>query len=149
MSNNIYIKGLTGVVGHKWREIEHGMILEKHSSVLKYKDVPFPDFILVRRPCKEPKVQPEYRLPELEENLRSLKNVVVVECAEQDSPRIRTAAKQWAEGGGLTRLLGRHAKMIHLNYYGPRKDDMEGNIERTEDLQVNRACHIYDATMIL
>lgn len=55
VSNKICVKGVTGAVGHKWREIEHDMISAKYSSILKYKGVSFPDFVLVRNWVKSPK----------------------------------------------------------------------------------------------
>ena len=68
------------------------MISAKHSSVLKYGDISFPNFILVRKPVKEPKVHSDHQLPELEKHMYSFKNVIIVECAEQDSERICVVA---------------------------------------------------------
>ena len=73
VSNKICLKGLSGGVGPKWREIEEEMISAKHILVLKYKSFPFPDFVLVRKPSKELKVHSNHQLPELEKHLYSFK----------------------------------------------------------------------------
>ena len=46
-------------------------------------------------------------------------------------------------------MLGPHSKLLHLNFYGPRKDDMEANIQRIEHLKVNRACHLFHDAVLL
>ena len=75
--------------------------------------------------------------------MKSFNYVVVLECAEPDVNRIRTVVKVWNDGGGLQRLVGPHSKLLHLNFYGTRKDDMEANIQRIEHLKVNRACNLF------
>ena len=125
------------------------MMAKGHSSVKKYGDEPFPSFILIRRPIKEPKVRSEHQLPPLQQHMKSFNYVVALECAEPDLNRLRTVIKQWDAGGGLQRMLGPHLKLLHLNFYGPRKDDMEANIQRIEHLKVNRACHLFHDGVVL
>ena len=71
--------------------------------------------------------------------MKSFNYVVVLECSELDVNRIRTVIKVWNDGGGLKRLVGLHSKLLHLNFYSPRKNDMEANIQRIGHLEVNRA----------
>lgn len=110
--------------------MEQDMMTKGHSSVAKYKDEPFPNFVLLRCLIKQLKVLSEHQLPLLQQHMKSFNYVVVLECAELDVSRLRTVIKQWDAGGGLHRMLGPHSKLLHLNFYGPRKDDMEGNIQR-------------------
>ena len=93
VSNKICVKGLSGAVGHKWKEIEEDIISARRSSMMKYEDVPFPEFVLVRKPAQEPKVNSNHQLPELEKHLYSFKNAMIVKCAEQDSDRVCSVAK--------------------------------------------------------
>ena len=46
-------------------------------------------------------------------------------------------------------MLRPHSKLLHLNYYGPRKDSMEVNIQHIEHLKVNRACHLFHDAVVL
>ena len=140
-ANKMCLKGLTKVLHYKWSKLEQNMMAKGHSSVKKYGDEPFPSFILIRRPIKEPKVRSEH--------MKSFNYVVALECAEPDVNRLRTVIKQGDDGGGLQRMLGPHLKLLHLNFYGPRKDDMEANIQRIEHLKVNRACHLFHDGVVL
>ena len=125
------------------------MIVKGHSSVKKYRDEPFPKFVLIRRPIKEPKVRSEYKLPPIQQHMKSFNYVVAIECAELDVNCIRTVIKVWNDRGGLQRLVGPHSKLLHLNFYGPRKDNMEANIQHIKYLKVNRAYHLfYDAVLL-
>ena len=81
--------------------------------------------------------------------MKSFNYVVALECAEPDVNRIRTVIKVWNDGGGLQRLIGPHLKLLHLDFYGPRKGDMEANIQRIEHLKVNRACHLFHDAVLL
>ena len=81
--------------------------------------------------------------------MKSFNYVVAIECAEPDVNRIRTVIKVWNDGGGLQRLVGSYSKLVHLNFYGLRKDDMEANIQRIKHLNVNRACHLFHDAILL
>ena len=81
--------------------------------------------------------------------MKSFNYVVVLECAELNINRLRTVIKQWDAGGGLQQMLGSHSKLLHLNVYGPRKDDIEANIQHIEYLKVNRAYHLFHDEVVL
>ena len=119
------------------------------SYLKKYGDEPFLSFVLIRRTTKEPKFQSKHQLPPLQQHMKLFNCVLVLECAEPDVNHLRTVIKQWDAGGGLQRMLGSHSKLLHLNFYGPRKDNMEANIQRIKHLKVNRACHLFHDGVVL
>ena len=84
-SNKLCLKGLTGVLQYKWSKLEQDMLAKGHSSVKKYGDEPFPNFVLIRGPIKEPKVRSKYQLPPLQQHMKSFNYVVALECAEPDA----------------------------------------------------------------
>ena len=81
--------------------------------------------------------------------MKSFNYVVALECTEPDASRLRTVIKVWDDRGGLQHMLGPHSKLLHLDFYRPRKDDMEANIQRIEHLTVNRACHFFHDAAVL
>ena len=69
---------------------------DKHSPIQSKKgDEPFPKFVLIRRPIKEPKVRCEYKLLPIQQHMKSFNCVVAIECAEPDVNRTRTVIKVW------------------------------------------------------
>ena len=48
VSNKLCLKGRTGILQYKWNKLEQDMIVKGHSSVKKYRDEPFLNFLLQR-----------------------------------------------------------------------------------------------------
>ena len=109
----------------------------------------FPKIVLQRTAMKLPDLAKKHSLPKVKESLKVTNKVIKVECTEENGKRARSTIRQWFETGGQKKFFGKNSQLLWLGIYGPRKDNLEANIDRTYELKASRSCHIFYKSVVI
>jgi hypothetical protein len=133
LSNNLCPVGIESTCRHHLAKNEKKMIL-KGKQPAEYSDVPLPEFKVMIKGMKEPKLSAAYQDLGISAYEASLKRLVVVECATADLVRMEPVWKDWQETNGMRRALGRKATIINT---------LIGNVSEGKKLEYIRSCRAH------
>ncbi len=133
LSNNLCPVGLETTCRHHLKKNERKMIKSgKHPE--EFYDVPLPEFKVMIKGMKEPRLSAAYENLGISAYEASLKKLVVVECATADLVRMEPVWKDWQDTKGLRRALGRKATIINT---------LIGNVSEGKKLEYIRSCRAH------